>query len=492
MLVACVLAIAPIVLAQTAPITINPPADQTIIVQCPNGTTIGVIGQVDLTSAQLICSSTTSTPILGETPVPVRTAVATDTPTLAPTATDTPSPPTSTPAVTDTPIPTIVPVATATPTPGSILINGVPLCQIHDVTKWHDLVARDAAGAIVCTYGHDHGSDPSVLDSVFGPLDANSFPGQEIGYPWLTSAAENSDGPLGVTTSDGRPIYGGKHRFFKWEVLPQSYFAQFGKPSCQKYSGLPYSFDDMRMEVHADGNSGATIRFHSFFVQLEACDPANPAWHGLIELGGHFDYGVLNAREKDPTDPTKTIDVRVPLPGDPTVLKGQRRTHGSIGPNGAFRGDFTWYGANDCVDCAPKNVTRIGISDGIREEDFGPIDPSNPTGPVLFYTHEGDPKQNHGWSTILDIIAANITSPASYKTAARPDGTFDWQGFVDRNGFVLQGAQLPCQLGTDCIPARLTNIKQGQYQFSNDALHLPAVHFDVLAPNGRSLILYPN
>src|SRR5436305_15032630 len=50
-------------------------------------------------------------------------------------------------------------------------IDGVPLCTDHDPSVWHALIKRDASGAIVCTYGHDHGSDPHALDGVFGSLD---------------------------------------------------------------------------------------------------------------------------------------------------------------------------------------------------------------------------------------------------------------------------------------------------------------------------------
>jgi hypothetical protein len=349
-------------------------------------------------------------------------------------------------------------------------------------------VARKADGSVMCTYGHEHGSDPSVLDSLFGKLAENV--GQEISYPWHTMN-ENDTSALPVTTSNGVPIDGGKHNFYKWEVLTPQQLLAAGKPVCEN-PFAPYSFDNARMEVHADGNAGATIRFHSFYVEAETCDPNDPSYHGIVKIGGHFDYGHLMGMENTPQGPQ---DVIIPLPVDPTYNSGQGRKHGTsegscAGCSGYMRGDFTWYGASNTREFQTAPIS-IGVSDGIRDEDWGPVDPNNPSGPVQFYGTQGGTTYDHGQGVSLDILSLGIPAAANLAgAAARPDGTFDWNGYVDRHGNVVTCSTI----GVDCIPVTLNNVKRGSYQYSNDEpqRNLPMTNYDVKASNGQSLIQFPN
>ena len=90
---------------------------------------------------------------------------------------------------------TAVPLVAAAP---GQTINGVPMCDgqngrpAHDPTQWHPLVARDASGNVICTYGHEHGMDPSSVDSVLGPL---------------ARAHERSSCRLEPTSDQWRPYY---------------------------------------------------------------------------------------------------------------------------------------------------------------------------------------------------------------------------------------------------------------------------------------------
>jgi hypothetical protein len=268
------------------------------------------------------------------------------------------------------------------------------------------------------------------------------------------------------------------------------------------------------MEVHADGNAGADVRFHSFWVQAQECSTNDPTYHGQLTIGGHFDYGILNATH---VGNGSVFDVRVPLPDiDPctpqTLLPNaascpyiaSRRTHGasesgpagSADPNAALPGDlrydFTWYGHNTDPDLAGQSGLQLGVSDGVREQDWGPIDPNNPHGSVLFY----GPGHDHGWGGI-DIFDFNAPNPGAFPAddpaRTNPDGTYSWTGFVDVHGRVQSIASCQDQpIGDSCIPALLANVRPGEAQFSNDVSKLPPDNYDVTDANGVSLIGYPN
>ena len=51
-------------------------------------------------------------------------------------------------------------------------IESVAVCTNHNATMWHPLVKRDAAGAIICTYTHEHHDDPKELNDLFGAPSA--------------------------------------------------------------------------------------------------------------------------------------------------------------------------------------------------------------------------------------------------------------------------------------------------------------------------------
>jgi hypothetical protein len=398
-------------------------------------------------------------------------------------------------------------------------IDGVPLCTDHDPTVWHPLVKRDATGAIACTYGHDHGSDPHSLDTVFGSLDQGIPGGQEVAYPWVTSPWENSTDPASLShdPADARPVMNGKHAFFKWETLTPAKTSAAGINGCPPNPNAPFGFDNIRMQVHADANAGADIRFHSFYAQAQECSATDPSYHGQLSIGGHFDYGILNVTHRDTSG--KPVDVRVPLPGtDPCAPNSSlpngatcayiasRRTHGgsASGPSGLAdphaalpgepRYDFTWYGHNGDPDLVGQHGLQLGVSDGIREQDWGPIDPNNPGGPVQFY----GPGHNHGWGgiDIFDFVAPRPGAfPADNPATVHADGSYSWNGWVDVHGYVQPMAICQDQdeaVGSACIPVTLRNIRPGEAQFSNDISRVPNDSYDVADSNGVSLIAYPN
>src|SRR5690242_6620351 len=105
-----------------------------------------------------------------------------------------------------------VPFVGAAPASAITTINGVPLCDgqngrpAHDPTQWHPLLAYDAKGAVLCTFGHEHGMNPALVDNVFGATPLSNT----ISYPWATVSA------AGVP-ENGVPD---KHRVYKWIVAP--------------------------------------------------------------------------------------------------------------------------------------------------------------------------------------------------------------------------------------------------------------------------------
>ena len=479
------------------------------------------VPQCDFSSypSSFSCSLPPATPTLAPTITPAPTPVATDTPVPIPTAV----------LVSNTPVPT--PQPAATPIPGGITsIAGVPLCgvpqpngsvvgPVHDPTKWHALVERDASGAVLCTYGHDHGSDPSALDSVLGPI-AQLPTGQEVAFPWVTGPHENLTDPTSLShqPSDNRPVINGKHAFFKWETLTPQKLAAAGITGCPPNANALLGFDNIRLQVHADANAGADIRFHSFFVQAQECSTTDPTYHGQLSIGGWFDYGVLNGTHQG------SQDVRVPLPtidpcaqgsilanGSTCPYVASRRTHGSIGPGptgstdpnallpGQIRSDFTWYGSNFDPDLQGQTVgPALGVTDGIREEDWGPVDPNNPSGPVQFYVPNATQHHDHGWGGI-DILSFTAPPPSVFLSddpaTLNPDGTYDWHGWVNVHGYIqsLVTCSTAQTLGpsTTCIPAALVNMRAGYAQFSNDISKVAHEVEDVTV-GGVSLIGYPN
>jgi hypothetical protein len=340
-------------------------------------------------------------------------------------------------------------------TSGSGSIAGVPLCNDHNSTVWHPLVKRNPDNSVNCTYGHDHGDDPHQLDSLFGPLP--SYMGGSISYPWETFNATT-----GVLENVA------KHDVYDWEVVQNQ--------PC--VGGL--SFTDGRVEMHADGNMGATTRYHSYWMQAETCDSNDPSYHGSVSIGGWIDFGFLRAGS-----------AIVPLPGiDPTgpnFNNSLERLHGS--PTQP-RADFTWYGAQLDPNRDPNADYLQGLL-GIIKADWGPVDPNNPFGPTLFYNY--GPGAPGGYYIVPWHIVGFGTVPwnPGVTTAANGQKYENFQGYVTRYGKIVSGCTAPA---LDCVPVSLNNIKVGSYQFRQDRHTAtdPVHYYNVLAPNGQTLIQFPN
>jgi hypothetical protein len=310
---------------------------------------------------------------------------------------------------------------------------------VHDPSKWHELVERKPDGSIACTHGHEHKDNPHPLDGLFGPL------AQEIDLPWHAMGAMGPEG----------------HRTFNWSVIQNvPCFARFESQS----------FTTLRLETHVGSTPAPTNRFHSFLFQGQACDEADPGYQGLLSVGGNLDFGQLLIDTVQPA-------LHIPLPTDAAnPTSDARRLHGLAT---APRYDLTWYGNNGW---SRTGGPRIDVSLGVRREDWGPIDPTNPAQP-LFYGGG----QNGSWHEPAHLIAVYI-SPELDRLDGVADGYATYQGWTDRAGTIVTS----CTAATmDCVPLRLDHMKVGHYQFRNDEHGIGSRDYDVEV-NGASLITYPD
>jgi hypothetical protein len=327
-----------------------------------------------------------------------------------------------------TPTPTAIQAPVATPIP--TLSGGGSTCA-HDPSTWHSLVAG-------CTYDHEHGDDPNVLDSLFGPLP------QSIDYPWH---AFNID--------TGQPE---GHKLFKWAVVQNA--------ACVA-SNAQYSFSNLRMETH-HGRAATTQRQHSYYLQATTCDPNNPLDTGTISVGGWQDFGRLDAGGV--TVNLASQDALGPYPND-----SLHRLHGSPA---VARYDLTWYGANQFVRQASGQGFDCNV--GVRSEDWGPVDPQNPYAAPVPY----GPTANGSWHEPAHLIGFTIY-PWSFPASAYQNGYVTYSGYTDRWGNLVSGC---AGVGLDCVPIKLDHVKVGAYQFRADAHGLPEREYDV----SPSPIRYPN
>lgn len=157
--------------------------------------------------------------------------------------------------------------------------DALPDCTDHDVTAWH---GKTDAGA-TCDYHHEHGDDPALGDAVFGQTRLLFANGQTLGYPWLTSEAENHEEL--------------KHAFHKCTV-------DLNRGAGSALSGSTAYINDLRICAHRDGSAGAAVRYHSAIIEVNICRLSDGVC-GIMGFGLHPDYNQL-----------LVDNVYVPLPGD--------------------------------------------------------------------------------------------------------------------------------------------------------------------------------
>jgi hypothetical protein len=332
--------------------------------------------------------------------------------------------------------------------------EGVEVCTDHDKTVWHPLVKRDAAGAITCTYTHEHHDDPSTADDIFGPVGSWYGGTQSISYPWQTSGAAGLENDA-------------KHEGYKWYVAKD-----INLPCApHQYNGCIIGY---RAQVHAMGSaSDAIVRFHSF--NEEVLVEMN-GQRGIFRLGGHMDTGHLAMS----VNGGGGLHVCPALPDNPPTFNcnsGPFRETGSANVPAPYKNHnqyFTpWY-------AAPL---------GPQLEMWGPVDYTNPSN-QLFYGPGGQP-MNNSRGRIGDM---NVITTYSYLNPYR-----DASGKVTFSGYTNRARQLApgcTAIGSDCFPVKYEAVPNGSFmktaERNSAGQILPPKEFDVFGPNGKSMIRFPN
>jgi hypothetical protein len=376
--------------------------------------------------------------------------------------------------------PPLTALPTASPLP--TLVEGVPVCTDHDSTKYHSLVKRDSAGAILCTYGHEHHDDPNSVNDLFGLPGAWFGPGQEISYPWQTFTFPNPQADYyPVPQPDSSSLFenAAKHNGYKWYVkrnlscVPA--WAALGPPN----DGC---FRAYRVQVHSLGTTAdSTVRFHSFSMEALVEQGGK---QGVVRGGGWMDSGFLGLLVDGgdsmicPSLSTNPPGFTCPITG----TAGTVRTAGSTNVpsphiSHSVPGSATnWYAAH-----------RGGVQVGVSVEDFGPIDYANPSR-QQFYPSQYRANNSHG--------RAGALSASTQWDWLRPytdaSGRITFRGYEGRHGELATGCTAP---GLDCVPFIVDGAPAGTFILAA-GLCPQECEFgdhDVLSPiTGNSLIRYPN
>lgn len=460
------------------------------------GDSVHCTGDALVTTGPLDADCVAFTPTPTSTPTETPTATLTNTPTSTPT--DTPQP-TSTPTATNT----LVPTATWTPLPTSTATNTAtpqptatntpvvatstpraqwPLCPSHDPNAWHALddVSRQ------CHYDHEHGDNPHLADTVFGAWPS-AWGGQELSYPWATSAMENTH----------------KHGGYKFAVklnmpcdVNASYDAFF-HVNC-----IP----NARAEYHTVGHAiDALARYHSYYLEYQICRNPDFASCGIIRVGGWMDFGLLNAPYAGP---------RVFRAGG-VVDFGAGSTYGGAGANSlvmSFDADTPELNTIACCFDEPYisigsmlqplngnklsvwSMNNVGQANHfgsnayarllIRTFDtWGDIDPANPYAP-RFFCRDGSCANN---GSLRGMGETSVYIPPSWDSDH--DGFADMSGYTNRLGQIVTGC---AAIGLDCVPFSVVHVPVGYADTRDGGNGSGAAREFDTSPVGIKWLRFPN
>jgi hypothetical protein len=408
-------------------------------------------------------------------PTPLATLLPTATATMAPTATASPAP-----------VATLIPPA-ATGTPGGASIEGVPVCTNHEPTRWHPLVERHSDGAIRCTYGHEHHSNPNDVNDLFGAPGAwwGATTPQELSYPWQTFSFPATGAALESPPPPSDPSQyenARKHNGYKWYVkrdLP-----------CQFHASSDNCFRAFRVQVHSLGAQTDTLtRFHSF--SAEALLEHRTGVQGIVRGGGWMNTGHLGLIV-DGGDHTACPGVDTDPPRE-TFTCPRNNTSGNFresysttdvpAPHTAHAnpgGTTNWYAGH---------YNNVNVQPAVQM--WGPTSYANPA-QQLYY-----PPQVRANNTTGHLENLTMGIGQMYLLPTAPDGARTGRYYENRHG-----QQVPdcAPVGLDCIPHVAEHVA-GETAF----WHAPAMRaligadhtfwpsWDVLSPvTGNSLVTFPN
>jgi hypothetical protein len=313
-------------------------------------------------------------------------------------------------------------------------VSSVEPCPDHDPKQWHPLFDAELG----CHYDHEHKEDPKEVDDIFGSVGA-LYGGQEISYPWQTFSEAGTENEL-------------KHGGYGWLVRRDLGCSSAFTDGC---------LTDFRLQYHGImAAPGAVTRNHSFWLEARGCQEENPGACGIIRTGGWIDYGHLE------------IDGQhVPLPGDPSQLRtDRRRVHYYATGNSNFG---TWYGTN-----------RIALAAIQTNRMWGLINPENPSELHLFCPDYNCSSNNSMMQA--HAIGFNISSELD----SDGDGLVTFDGYTNRYGEIVENCS---ELGLDCVPLQIIDMPVGRYQYRDDTHGLDDGRTDHdTSPADEWWIAYPN
>lgn len=324
-------------------------------------------------------------------------------------------------------------------------------------TSWHPLTAES---------GHHHGVNPNDYTDIFGPTLRNYLAEYgEISYPWLTPN-ENLM----------------KHEGYVWLYTQaaggceQLGSEQRGQLNC---------VTDVLVQVHSIGTPMAVAtRVHSFVLFARVCDPAGQPC-GIVQTGGHHDYGILHCPYKE---------AHCPLESDPEglppfeMLKHQppyRTNHIEPRNNGIVQ---FWNSLR-------PNSIIMNCDEGDTGVCLFPHEPNHLAG-LAWSSHDA-------WGVVQreDVAGSPLVCPAgdcdfnhsrfqifTVRLYELPAGPFT--GWTNRWGHIVEGCTTA---GTDCVPLVLAGeVPAGDALLNRRVRHsdereAPILDFDVYDENGEPL-----
>lgn len=375
------------------------------------------------------------------------------------------------------------PLASPAASTAVAMIEGVPVCTDHDITKWHALVKKDESGTIICTYGHEHHDDPNSVNDIFGPPgEWYGQSGQEISYPWQTYSFTTPAGvdlpmPSPPPANAGYLENNAKHNGYKWVVRRDVPCIPFrtGAPSDGCYRA-------MRVLFHTLGTTAdVTVRFHSFSIEALVEQGGK---QGIVRTGGWMDTGHLGllvdggssliCPPVNTNPPTFTCPPAGRTDGNArnaysTNVPSPHTPHANPG------GPVNWYIRFRGIAAAQPHV-----------QDFGPIDYADPA-KQLFYPEKY--KANNSAGGHENVF---INTTFSWLTPFNQNGKINYSGYANRHGANVTGCTIS---SLDCVPVKVEGAPQAIFSAhpATDPTAFYDTDHDVVSPvTGKSLIVYPN
>jgi hypothetical protein len=316
---------------------------------------------------------------------------------------------------------------------------GAPECSDHDDTRWHGLWNADVG----CHYDHAHNADPFATEFA-GRVAAWD---QSISYPWQTPHENEM-----------------KHQGYKYTYNTD--------PDCSKR--LDSADNCLRaslIQLHALGSQlEITTRFHSFRAIALISEGPNDE-PGIIELGGHSDFGILHCPYKRehcslPTDPPNSSfdSMRFHPPYRASEVSGGAKPELADGMIG-----HSWNSGWQPVvrDFYPEAYNLLFEYDFQTADAWGALNPDNPT-EVHLVCPEGNCQFNNSTLRVYNIT---VRIP---EELAGPDGRVNYIGFTDLQGNIDNSCT---ETGSNCIPLIIENAPAGLATFGLPITNIPLTAF---------------